>query len=121
MPNSIDFYKRIFLYVTPVRIIVLWSKFFPMGQFKWIGTKEFVMNKYTENSSKGFPDLKYPKKIGELNNDYTFAPGNVEIKEKMLPKNQLMIADLYNVPIGNVKILVPNVFNKGNFVLFRRT
>ena len=61
MPNSIDFYKRIFLYVTPVRIIVSLSKFFPMGSFKWIDTKEFVMNKYTENSSKGFPDLKYPK------------------------------------------------------------
>ena len=25
MPNSIDFYKGIFLYVIPVRIIVTWS------------------------------------------------------------------------------------------------
>ena len=26
MPNSIDFYKGIFLHVIPVRIIVSWSK-----------------------------------------------------------------------------------------------
>ena len=79
------------------------------------------MNKYTENSSKGFADLKYPKKIRELNNDYIFAADKVEIKKEMLPKNQLMIADLYNIPIGNGKKLVLNVIDKEDFVLFRRT
>ena len=30
----------------------------------------------------------------------------------MVPEYQLKIADLYNIPIGNVKKLEPNVFNK---------
>ena len=30
----------------------------------------------------------------------------------MLPNYQLKIADLYNIPIGNVKKIVPNFFDK---------
>ena len=35
----------------------------------------------------------------------------------MLTEYQLKIADLYNIPIGNVKKLVPNFFYKGKYVL----
>ena len=36
----------------------------------------------------------------------------------MLSEYQLKIADLYNIPIGNVKKkLVPNFFDKKNYVL----
>ena len=40
------------------------SKFLPTSAFKWIGPKEFNLNKYTSNSSKGCVlevDLEYPK------------------------------------------------------------
>ena len=33
----------------------------------------------------------------------------------MLSDYQLKIADLYNIPIGNLKKLVPNLFDKENF------
>ena len=39
------------------------SKFFPTIGFKWIDPKEFDLNRYTSNSSKGCVlnvDLKYP-------------------------------------------------------------
>ena len=39
------------------------------------------------------------------------------MKRKMLSNYQLKIADLYNIPIGNVKKLVPNVFDKEKYVL----
>ena len=29
------------------------SKFLPTSDFKWIDTKEFELNKYTSNGSKG--------------------------------------------------------------------
>ena len=35
----------------------------------------------------------------------------------MLSDYQLKIADLYNIPIGNVKKLVPNFFNKEKYVI----
>ena len=72
------------------------SKFLPTSECKWIDTKEFDLNKYTSNSSKGFAvevDPEYPKEY------------------------QLKIADLYNIPTGNVKKLVPNFFNKEKYVL----
>ena len=34
----------------------------------------------------------------------------------MLSDYQLQIADLYNIPIGNVKKLVPNLFDKEKYV-----
>ena len=80
----------------------------------------FDLNKYTSNSSKGFVlevDLEYPKELWELHNDYPLAPNKLEIKREMLSEYQLKIADLYNIPIGNFKKLVPNFFDKEKYVL----
>ena len=41
----------------------------------------------------------------------------MEIKREMLSEYQLKIADLYNIPIGNVKKLVPDFFDKEKYVL----
>ena len=73
------------------------------------------MNKHTSNSSKGCVvevDLGNLKELRELNNDYPLAPDKIQIKIEMLYDYQLKIADLYNIPIGNVKKLVPNFFDK---------
>ena len=35
----------------------------------------------------------------------------------MLPDYQLKIADLYNIPIGNFKKLLPNFFNEEMYVI----
>ena len=53
----------------------------------------------------------------ELHNDNPLAPGKIEIKREMLSNYQLKIADLYNIPIGNVKKLVPNFFGKKKYVI----
>ena len=82
------------------------SKIFPAIEFKWIDPKEFDLNKYTSNRLKGCileVDLEYPKELRELHNDYPLAPDQIEIKRGMLFDYQLKIADLYNIPIGNVK------------------
>ena len=52
------------------------TKFLPTSIFKWIDTKEFDLNKYTSNSSKGCVlevDLEYPKELSELQNHYPFS------------------------------------------------
>ena len=78
------------------------------------------MNKYTSSSSKRCileVNLEHPKDSCELHNDYPLAPNKMEIKEKMLFKYQLLIADFHNIPIGNVKKLAPDFFDKENYVL----
>ena len=48
-------------------------KFLRTSGFKYIDPKEFDLNKYSSNSSKGClleVDLEYPKKLHELDNDY---------------------------------------------------
>ena len=96
------------------------SKFLPTIGLKWVDSEEFDLNKYTSNSSKGCVleiNVEYPKELLKLDNGYPLAPDKLEIKRKMLPEYQLKIADLYNLPTGNVKKLVPNHFDKGKYVI----
>ena len=51
--------------------------FFPTGGYKWIDSKEFDLNKFTSNKSKGCVlevDLEYPEELCELLNDYSLTP-----------------------------------------------
>ena len=96
------------------------SKFLPTSGSKWIDLKEFDLNKYTSNGSKRCvfeADLEYPKGLRELHNDYSLAPQKIEIKREILSDYQLRIADLYSIPIGSVKKLVPNLFGKEKYVI----
>ena len=55
----------------------------PISRFKWIDPKEFNLNKYTSNSSKGClleVYVEYPKELRKLHNDYPLAPDKIEIK-----------------------------------------
>ena len=78
------------------------------------------LNKYTSNSLKGRVleiDFEYPKELWELHKYYPLVPDKIKIKIEMLSEYHLKIADLYNIPIGNVKRLVPNLFDKEKYVL----
>ena len=73
------------------------------------------MNKYTSNSPKGCIleiDLEYPKELRELHNGYPLPPDKIEIKREMFSDYQLRIVDFYYIPIGNLRKLVPNFFDK---------
>ena len=60
-------------------------RFLTTSGLKWIDPKEFNLNKYASNSSKGYVlevTLEYPKESFKLHNDYVLAPDKIEIKEK---------------------------------------
>ena len=79
--------------------------FFQQAASKWIDPKEFDLNKYTNNSSKGcvLKDyLEHPQELKELLNHYPLAPDEIEIKRETLLDYQLKIVDLYYIPVGNV-------------------
>ena len=93
------------------------SKFLPTSELKWIDPKEFDLKKYISNSLKGNVlevDLEYPKELHELHNNYPLAPDKIEILRETLSEYKLKIANLYNIPIGNGKKLVPNFLLKKN-------
>ena len=49
--------------------------------FKLIDPKEFDLNKYSSNSSKGCvseADLEYPKELHKLHNDYPLASEKID-------------------------------------------
>ena len=65
------------------------SKFLPASGFKWIDPKEFELNKYTSNGSKGCVlevDLEYPKDLRTLRSDYPVAPD--KIKREIMSEHQ---------------------------------
>ena len=47
--------------------------------------------------------FEYPKELRELHTDYPLASDKIRIKRKILSEYQLKIANLYNIPIGNVE------------------
>ena len=78
------------------------------------------MNEYTSNRSKECAlkfNLEYPKELRELRNDYPLALDKTEIKKQILSSYQLKISNFYNFPIGKVKKLIPNFFDKEKYVL----
>ena len=78
------------------------------------------MNKYTCNSSKGCAlevNVEHSKELRQLHNDYRLTPDKTVIKREILSEYQLKIADLYNIPIGNVSKLVLKFFDKKKYVL----
>ena len=93
-------------------------KFLPTTGFKWIDPKESELNEYINSSTRCVleVDLEYPKQLRELHSDYPLAPDKIEIKREM-SDCQLKIADLYNIPIGNVQKSVPNFFDKEKYLV----
>ena len=55
-----------------------------------------------------------------MHNDYPLAPEKLAVSSDMLSGYCKEIADKYQIKIGDVKKLVPNLGNKSNYVLHYR-
>ena len=62
-------------------------------------------------------DLEYPDKLHELHNDYPLAPEKLVVTNDMLSKYCKEIADKYDIKVGDVKKLIPNLGNKTKYVV----
>ena len=65
-------------------------------------------------------DLEYSDKLHELHNDYPLAPEKLVVSSDMLSEYCKRIADKYDIKVGDVKKLIPNLGNKTNYVLHYR-
>ena len=108
------------LYTYTRMIYIVMLCFSTACKFKQIDPKNFKLYKYSINSTRGClleVDLKYPKELRELYNDYPLAPDKIEIKKDMMSNYQLKIADFYKFFFGNVKELVSNFFDKEKYMV----
>ena len=102
------------------------SQHLPTGNFKWMSKKkidELDLAKYKDDSNRGLileVDLKYPKKLHDLHNEYSLAPEKIRVTEDMLSNYCKKIAAKYNISTGLVSKLIPNLRSKEKYVLHYR-
>ena len=100
------------------------SEYLPYEGFKWLkNIDEFDVMSISEKSLVGYSlevDLKYPDELHELHNDYPLAPEKLAVSGDMLSKYCKKIVDKYEIKVGDVKKLIPNLGNKTNYVVHYR-
>ena len=64
--------------------------------------------------------VKYLDEVHELHNDYPLAPEKLAVSSDMLSNCCKEIADKYEIKIGDVKKIIPNLGNKTNYVVHYR-
>ena len=65
-------------------------------------------------------DLEYSNELHELHNDYPLPPEKLAVSNDMLSIYCKNIADEYDIKVGDVKKLIPNLNNKTKYVLHYR-
>ena len=100
------------------------SEYLPFGGFKWLkNVDEFGVISISEKSLTEYflkVDLKYLDELHELYNDYPLAPKKRAVCSDMLPNYCKKIADKYEIKVGNVKKLIPNLDSKTNYAVHYR-
>ena len=100
------------------------SSYLPYGRFKWLkSVDKFDVKSISKNNLVGYileVDLKSPDELHVLHNDYPLAPEKLAIPYDMLSDYCKKIADEYEIKVGDVKKLIPNLGNKTNYVLHYR-
>ena len=100
------------------------SEYLPYGEFNWLkNVDKFDVNSINEKSDIGYileVDLEYPKELHKLHNNYPLAPEKRAVTNDMLSKYCKEIADKYDIKVGDVKKLIPNLGNKTKYVVHYR-
>ena len=100
------------------------GEYLPYGGLKWLkNVGGFDVSSVSEKSPMGYfleVDLEYPDELHEFHNDYPLAPEKLAVSSDMLSKYCKEIADKYEIKVGDVKKLIPNLGNKTKYVLHYR-
>ena len=97
------------------------SSYIPYGGFKSLKNVDGAdLNSINEKSPIWYflkVDLKYPDKLHVLHYNYPLAPEKRAVSSDMLSKYYKKIAGEYEIKVGDVKKLIPNIGNKTNYVV----
>ena len=100
------------------------NEYLPYCRFEWLkNIDKFDVMSINEESPKAYfleVDLEYPKELHELHDDFPLAPEKPTVSNDMLSKYCKKIGDKYEIKVGDVKKLIPNLGNKTNYVVHYR-
>ena len=92
------------------------SEYLSQEGFKWLkDVDEFDVTLINEKNPIEYfleVDFEYPDKLHELHNDYPLVPEKLAVLSDMLSKYCKKIADKYEIKVGDVKKLIPNLGKK---------
>ena len=100
------------------------SEYLPYGGFNWLKNVDtFDVMSISEKNPIGYfleVDLQYPDELHELHNDYPLVPEKLAVSSDMLSDYCKKIADKYEMKVGDVKKLIPDLGNKTNYAVHYR-
>ena len=100
------------------------NEYLPYGGFEClINIDEFDIMSVNDKSPIGYfleVDLEYPEELHELHNDFPLAPEKLTVSNDMLSKYCKKIGDKYEMKVGDVEKVIPNLANKTNYVVHYR-
>ena len=100
------------------------SEYLPYEKFEWAkNVDELDVMLINKKSDVGYfleVDLEYPNELHELHNDYPLAPEKLPVSNDKLSTYCKNIADEYDIKVGDVTKLIPNLGNKTKYVLHYR-
>ena len=100
----------------------------PTGGLKWTqevptceGIKEHIQ-KYVDGPIGALleVDLEYPKELHDLHNELPLAVEKVRVTEDMRSPYCKKIKNKFDIPVGSVEKLIPNLTNKDRYVVHAR-
>ena len=98
--------------------------YLPYREFEWLkNVDELDVMSINEKSDVGYileVELKYPKELHKLHNDYSLAPEKLFVTNDILSNYCKSIADKYQKKVGDIKKLIPNLGNKTRYVVHYR-
>ena len=97
------------------------SEYLPYGEFEWLkNVDSFDVMLIDKKSDVGYileVDLQYPSKLHELHNDYPLTLEKLIVTNDIISNYCKSIGDKYEIKVGNVKKLIPNLGNKTKYVV----
>lgn len=95
----------------------------PVSNFEWIDVNEidenFILG-LDKDLEKGYVfevDLEYPHELHDLHNDYPLCAETIKVTDDMLSPFSKKQMEQFNIKVGNVSKLVPNLMDKKNYVI----
>ena len=93
----------------------------PYCGFKFLSQKEIDIGdlNISANSPVGYiseVDLEYCKELHDSHSNYPLCPEKIEISSDMLSDYCKDIADQYEIKVGDVKKLIPNLGDKIKYI-----